>query len=311
MKTRFPNHIAFSIAATGVLVLSAALLLPRALSSATEPEKPKGGKQETVLLFEPVEKGDVSEAKLTVALDRRLNPGGLLSWFKRVKIEVVEGGRIQVTVPSTDPNEIARIQRKVLSVGTLEFRILATDQRADFKTYIERAKALPNDQRELRDAKTGEEPAKLLAWWVSVAEGREAEFRNAHFGTREITDAKGGKHLEVLVVKDPWDVTGEYLIRANPGVNNAGRPCVNFMFNTAGAAKFGRLTGDYIPDTVQQIWYHMGIILDKKLCIAPRIHTPIHERGEISGGFTLEKVKELADTLDAGALPVALRRVSP
>lgn len=318
MTTRFPNRFVVSVAIAVVLALLADGLLTRARSFAAEPEKPKSGKQETVLLFEPVVKGElakVDSAKLVATLRRRVDPSGVLG----VKIRVNGANQIEIKVPQVvDQEQLDRIERTFADVGTLEFRILATDQRTsspNFKTMIQRAKALPNDQTRLFEEKKGDEPPLLLAKWVPVAEGREPEFRAPpfakHFATRELTDSKGHKQLQVLVYQDPWNVTGEYLTRAAPGADRVGRPSILFTFNSAGAAKFGRLTGDYSPDRVQQIWYHLGIILDGKLITAPRINSPISDRGEITGGFTEERVKELVDVLNAGALPVALKRVSP
>jgi SecD/SecF fusion protein len=331
MTTRFPNRFVAAISATAVLALIAACFLTQPSCSAAESEKPKAGKQETVLLFEPVpaatkvatekvkppsgqEKPEVDLKNTIAVLDRRLNPGGLRSLFSRIKVEATGGGRIQVTVPSTDPKEVTRVHRMVESLGTLEFRVLATDQRTsspDFKAMIQAAKALPQDQTRLFGEKKGDEPARLLAWWVPVTDGKEDEFRDPYLGTREVIDRNSKKHLEVLVVNDNWNVTGECLTQASAGADTVGQPCVNFAFNQAGAEKFGRLTGFYSPDTVQNVRYHLGIILDGKLFTAPRLNSVIFDRGEISGGFTAERVKELVDVLNAGALPVALRKVSP
>ncbi len=283
------------------------------------------------MLFEPVpeEKAPAEKAKLpsgqgkledvlkktVVVLDRRLNPGAFGPLFHAIKVEAIQGGRIQVTVPSTDPKEVARVERVVLESGVLEFRVLATDLRThspNQKAFIEAAKALPPDQTQLWEAKKGDEPARLLAWWVPVWEGKEDELRrDTHLGTREITDRSGKKRLEVLVVKDDQDVTGEYLIRAAASKDEQGRPCVTFQFNSTGGAKFGRLTTFYSPDRVQNFEYHLGIILDKKLFTAPNLKSTISDRGQISGDFNEARVKELVDVLNAGPLPVLLRKVSP
>jgi len=297
-----------------VMILSAGALLTSAVSYAAEPEKPKAGKPETVLLFEPAAKGQLTKeqsAKVIAVLDRRLNPGGLRSLFKRIQIEAIEGGRIRVTVPSADPVEVAKVQNKVLVLGSLEFRILADNRRPVYRSYIQRAEKLRPDQTQLWEDKKGDQPARVLAWWVPVTEKKEAEFQgNTNLGTRWVTDPKGRKHLEVLVLKDDYDVTGEYLTRATPG-ESKGKPTVNFVFNAEGAQKFGRLTGSHLEDPDLHFFYALGIILDGKLVTAPRIVTTIYGSGEITGDFTVEQVKELVDVLNAGALPVALRKVSP
>ena len=236
--------------------------------------------------------------KLVAALRRRVDPSGVLG----VKIRAYGSRQIEIKVPQLDQEQVNRLKRLLASVGSLEFRILATDRRAQYKSYIQRAKALPPEQTELKD----DEGKPWLAWWVPVAEEKDAEFRNVNYGTRYTTDRKGVNHLEVLVVNDSYDVTGEYLNRAFPSTDNQGKPCVAFVFNSIGAQKFSRLTGIHLPDPDQHFYYHLGIILDKKLVTAPRLKSAISDRGEISGGFDAEKAKELVDVLNAGALPAAL-----
>jgi len=81
---------------------------------------------------------------------------------------------------------------------------------------------------------------------------------------------------------------------------------VLFGFNNAGAGLFGQLTGDHLPDTVQNKKYHLGIILDGLLQSAPVINDRITDNGEISGHFTQKAVESLVDVLNAGSLPTAL-----
>ncbi len=242
---------------------------------------------------------------LVASLRRRLDPSGVLG----VKIRGYGSRQVEIKVPQVDPQQVASLKRKIAEVGTLEFRILATDLRTsspNHKALIQAAKALPLDQTQLWDSGGGESP-RLLAWWVPVTEKKEEEFlRDPHLGTRWVTDRNGKKTLQVLVVNDDQNVTGEYLTRAAPGADQQGRPAVTFTFNSTGAAKFGRLTGFYSPDKEQNFEYHLGIILDKKLFTAPNLKSAIFDRGQISGDFDDARVRELVDVLNAGALPATL-----
>jgi SecD/SecF fusion protein len=303
IRSAAPSPLRIALAALAVLVCIA----PGCL--AAEPEKPKAGNGETVLLFEPAVKAELTKdqsAKLIAVLDRRLNPGGLRSLFNKVKIEAMQGRQIRVTVPSTDPDRVTRVERLVDTLGSLEFRVLATDGRPTYKSYLERAKRLKDDEAELRDEK-----GELLAWWVPVEEGKEAEFRKIRDIATRTVKREGRERLEVLVVNDPYNVKGENLDRAFPSMDNRGRPSIGFAFNSIGGQKFSRLTGSHLPDPDKSLYYHMGIILDGKLWTAPSIRSAISDRGEISGAFSNEQVRELVDVLNAGALPVALRKVSP
>lgn len=81
-------------------------------------------------------------------------------------------------------------------------------------------------------------------------------------------------------------------------------PNIVLNFNSEGAELFGKLTEQYIG---QQI----GIFLDGTLISAPVVQQAIFG-GEavITGDFTLEEAKSLAQNLNAGALPVPINLLS-
>jgi len=55
----------------------------------------------------------------------------------------------------------------------------------------------------------------------------------------------------------------------------------------------------------------LGIILDGKLYSAPIIRTVIHSEGEITGNFTKEEVQDIVNVLNAGSLPLPIKKVEP
>jgi len=113
--------------------------------------------------------------------------------------------------------------------------------------------------------------------------------------------------IEVLVVMDPENVTGEDLNRALAGVDQAGTPAVDFTFKTSGTTAFSRLTSENAPDPGTGFQRRLGIILDNKLISAPNLREPITGgKGQISGNFTEEEVEFLVNILNAGSLPAAL-----
>ena len=117
-----------------------------------------------------------------------------------------------------------------------------------------------------------------------------------------------GKLPQALVLtNDGLDVTGEYLKRASSGVDERGRPQVNFTFNAKGAFKFGQLTGKHVPNAADQK-YRLGILLDKKLLSAPSINTKITGSGVIEGIPTKQEVDFLVGILNAGHLPATLNK---
>ncbi len=237
--------------------------------------------------------------QLIAAISKRINPGGQ----KEITIRKFGPGQIEIIIPEADEAEVERIKDKISRAGTLEFRITANPR--DNRSIIERARA-SNANEIYGPKKAGEETPPLLAWWVPVREGRENTFPPNTFVTRTVRQ-RGKDVMQVLVVADQFSVTGQYLLRAGTSFDERGRPDVTFHFNSRGAQLFGQLTTLNKPDTVQQDFYRqLGIILDGYLYSAPRIQSPIFDNGQISGDFSQREAQDLADVLNAGALPAAL-----
>ena len=94
-----------------------------------------------------------------------------------------------------------------------------------------------------------------------------------------------GDTPQVLVLMDPYNVTGDYLSKATKGPDETGGLAVHFSFNPQGATRFGNLTNANKPNpATPDVYRHLGIILDKMLVNAPVIRTKIEGEGMISGG---------------------------
>jgi preprotein translocase subunit SecD len=101
------------------------------------------------------------------------------------------------------------------------------------------------------------------------------------------------------VVRKIAPVTGQDLRVARPGLDENNQPAVHFELKSAGAQKFGKLSGD-------NIGRYLAIVLDNRVVSAPRLEGRITDQGRISGGFTTEMANDLALTLRSGALPASL-----
>jgi preprotein translocase subunit SecD len=101
------------------------------------------------------------------------------------------------------------------------------------------------------------------------------------------------------VVKKIAPVTGQDLRVAKPGLDENNQPAVHFELKSAGAQKFGKLSGE-------NIGRYLAIVLDNRVVSAPRLEGRITDNGRISGGFTAETANDLALTLRSGALPASL-----
>ena len=84
----------------------------------------------------------------------------------------------------------------------------------------------------------------------------------------------------------------------------ATEPVVQINFNSQGAALFSQITGD-------NVGHELAIFLDGQLISAPVIKQKIDGgTAVISGNFTADTAKSLADNLNLGALPVPITLVS-
>lgn len=97
------------------------------------------------------------------------------------------------------------------------------------------------------------------------------------------------------------DLTGKDLKRAVVQFDQqSGQPAVGIQFTDEGGAKFAAITG-------RNIGKPLAIFLDEYPVSTPTVQTKI-EGGQavINGQFTLDEAKNLAITLNAGALPVPI-----
>lgn len=252
----------------------------------------------TVLVYEiegikPSQNPSELAAKAANVLDRRLN-----DVIQCARVRVIEGNRIEVGVYGNDPADVKDVAAIVECNGTLEFRIVANVYK--HKTEIERARGEP-EKSIFYDSK-GEWSAR----WYPVADGEEFD---PQFNLTRTRSVSGKEITEILVVRDPYDVTGEFIASAHPTYDN-GKQSVAFQFTPNGGRLFGMLTTDNAPDSAHpDLKSQLAIILDDEVTSAPNILTTITDRAQITGNFTTREVKQIASCLNAGTLPVRLRRV--
>lgn len=241
----------------------------------------------TILVYQ-VEKStmpaDFEIEKMVTALNRRINPAGLLD----TTIRGIGNDRVEIIIPRAAQQEVERCKRLLTTVGSLEFRILANSR--DHAALISRAEqSFPGPV--VKDGKTE-------ARWIPVAEKQELTPQG------EIAikmDPNTGKRF-VLVVQDPFNVTGEFLNRAEVTTDERGGRAVGFHFNAVGGSQFGKLTGLNMPaeDGFER---RLAIILNGEVYSAPNLRDQITNNGIITGTFTQQEVEELVQVLNAGSLP--------
>ncbi len=106
---------------------------------------------------------------------------------------------------------------------------------------------------------------------------------------------ENGRTVAYLLEKEA-KVTGADLKDARIGYDEYGKLAVDFELNPKGARRFGVLTG-------KNIGKRLAIVLEEKVQSAPVIRSRITDRGQITGQFTVEEVRELQIVLRSGAMP--------
>jgi protein-export membrane protein SecD len=114
-------------------------------------------------------------------------------------------------------------------------------------------------------------------------------------------DPQPGQQADSIVVEKHVVVAGDRLEKASQGYSQNQTPDIIFTFDTVGAQEFG-------DATKENVGRRFAIVLDNKVISAPVIQGVIlGGTGEITGNFTVQSAKDLADLLNAGALPASLK----
>ena len=101
------------------------------------------------------------------------------------------------------------------------------------------------------------------------------------------------------LLKD-YDPAGS-VARAMPVRDQFGQTKISLEFNSAGAERFGEVTG-------KNLGRQLAIVLDGKLYCAPVIQSAITGgSAEISGRFSNEEAKDIADALTSGSFPFRIK----
>lgn len=101
------------------------------------------------------------------------------------------------------------------------------------------------------------------------------------------------------------ELSGRHLSRASVQFDpNTGQPYVALSFNSEGDKLFAEITEANVGQRI-------AVFLDGDIITAPTVSEPIYGgQAIITGGFTVEEAKLLAQRLNAGALPVPLELMS-
>ena len=135
---------------------------------------------------------------------------------------------------------------------------------------------------------------KLL--WSAKAESDRTEGQAGEvFGLYaiKVTDPMGRPALE-----------GDVIVGAKDEFDQLGKPVVTMQMDSKGTAEWARLTRENINKSI-------AIVLDNEVYSAPNVNSEIDGgNSQISGRFTIEETKDLANTLNSGKTPAPMRILS-
>ena len=121
--------------------------------------------------------------------------------------------------------------------------------------------------------------------------------------------ATGNNVYELYAVKSTLRngraaLEGDVIVEAADSYDQYGAPCVTMSMNTDGSRRWAQLTKNNIGKSI-------AVVLDGYVYSAPNVMGEITGgRSEITGSFTIEETKDLANVLRSGKMPAPARIVS-
>jgi len=137
-------------------------------------------------------------------------------------------------------------------------------------------------------------PAELKLRWGAKAED---------FGTGASGDVFALYALKITEPNGRAPLEGDVITSAKDDFDQMGHPSVSMEMNSDGARRWSQITKLNLGKAV-------AIVLDDAVYSAPRIQSQIDGgRSQITGNFTIEDTKDLANTLNSGKMPAPTRIV--
>ena len=109
--------------------------------------------------------------------------------------------------------------------------------------------------------------------------------------------------LKITTANGRAPLEGDVITNGKDDFDQMGHPCLSMQMNSDGARQWSQITK-------QNIGRAVAIVLDDAVYSAPRILTQIDGgNSQITGNFTIEDTKDLANTLNSGKMPAPTRIV--
>ena len=225
--------------------------------------------------------------------------------------------RLLVQLPGADTKERDAAKARLQSAAYLEFRLTDARDSELVQKLLEKDIA-PEGYEKRGDgyvradnwkevAKTPGYESRLANWQTTRSSRFMLERRYSKDDPRS-----GGRDVYVPhFVMPKAEISGDDFEYASWEKNPASAYYkVNFRLTSEGGKKFSALTRKYKPNGSKNPSARgraLAIVLDGMLISAPTIQREIGSSGEITGSFSREEARQLAEDLNAGALPAPLK----
>ncbi len=223
--------------------------------------------------------------------------------MKDIVIQPLGEDGFAVQISAIDREKVDAIKEIITQLGKLEFRITVEPQsNQNFEHYWtlfqdRLAKKIPIDQASritFDDLKPEDrERYNLGLRWYPLS----AEARGEYLAAR-LPQGEGGAQPWVLCRLDKHNVIGEDLVNVRHGLDQSGVSTsfsVHFDVTKLAQSRMADLT-EYEENK------YMAILLNEEVTSAPILQSTLSRNGQITGGFTEAKARQLAAVLQAGAL---------
>jgi len=225
-------------------------------------------------------------------------------------IQGMKDHRLLVQLPGIDEATRAAAKKSLQSAAFLEFR-LTHPRNDELVGKLLNLDACPEGYRKSTHGSGYERTEK----YNEMAAQKGYAVRLAAFHTPDpryqfMLSKNGDGTYSPNFVSRKTELTGESLVSASVERDPAGSLAISFTLNSAGAKIFSTLTRNYVahgPKNPTDRGRQLAIILDDNLVSAPVLQSEIGAHGQITGHFTAAEAQQLANDLNAGALPAPLK----
>ncbi len=251
-----------------------------------------------------------ADARIIQVVRRRVDGMGM----NEPVIQGMKDHRLLVQLPGIDEETRKAAKKSLQSAAFLEFR-LTHPQNDELVSKLFSSKACPEGfepggKGGFVKSTNYNEVVKSPGYATRLASFRVPERRRYQFMLQKEDD---GSFRPAFVSRMPpakERVTGEYLTSAWVERDPMRGLTIQFKFNSKGARLFSEVTRNYMaggPKNRTGQGRQLAIILDDTLISAPVIQSEIGSEGQITGSFTPTEAQQLANDLNAGALPAPLK----